>query len=176
MPAHTDAPSLPLRPLAPATQGRLARNQRLLIDGQWREARSGQRLPVIDPATGLGIASVAEAGDADIDDAVTAARRAHASRIWSGLPVSPGVAEAVVHVLEDSFDEPPEESIEEHEIERIAEPRFDARHSVTDRHDVGTVTRQQIDDAVTEAGFVFDHEDAHPVSVPHAPPLHVRRT
>lgn len=38
-------------------------------------------------------------------------------RIWSGLPVSPGVAEAVVHVLQDSFDEPPEESIEEHEID-----------------------------------------------------------
>lgn len=86
MPAHPDAPSSPLPQLATATQARLARDHRLLIDGQWREARSGQRLEVIDPATGLGIARVAEAGDADIDDAVAAARRAHASRTWSGLP------------------------------------------------------------------------------------------
>jgi phosphotransferase system enzyme I (PtsI) len=38
-------------------------------------------------------------------------------RTWSGLPVSPGVAIAVVHVLQDSFDEPIDEAIEEHEVE-----------------------------------------------------------
>ena len=32
-------------------------------------------------------------------------------RLWRGLPVSTGVAEAVVHVLKDHFDEPPERSI-----------------------------------------------------------------
>lgn len=37
-------------------------------------------------------------------------------RIWSGLTVSSGVAEAVVHVLQDSFDEPTEEPITEEEV------------------------------------------------------------
>ena len=34
-------------------------------------------------------------------------------RLWRGLPVSTGVAEAVVHVLKDHFDEPAERSIEQ---------------------------------------------------------------
>ena len=48
-----------------AACARLARNHRLLIDGEWREARSGHRLEVFDPATGSRIATVADAGDAD---------------------------------------------------------------------------------------------------------------
>ncbi|MFO1376014.1 MAG: aldehyde dehydrogenase family protein [Steroidobacteraceae bacterium] len=69
-----------------AARAQLARNHRLLIDGEWREARSGHQLEVFDPATGSRIATVADAGDADIDDAVRSARRAHEARVWSGLP------------------------------------------------------------------------------------------
>jgi phosphotransferase system enzyme I (PtsI) len=32
-------------------------------------------------------------------------------KIWTGAPVSDGVAHAVVHVLKDHFDEPDEDSI-----------------------------------------------------------------
>ena len=42
---------------------------------------------------------------------------------WHGLAVSSGVADAVVHILQDTFDEPPEEEIEvgdvEGELERL---------------------------------------------------------
>jgi aldehyde dehydrogenase (NAD+) len=49
----------------------------LIIDGQEREARDGGELLTIEPATGEGLAVVAEAGAADVDDAVAAARRAY---------------------------------------------------------------------------------------------------
>ena len=38
-------------------------------------------------------------------------------KIWHGLPVSPGVAEAIVHVLQDSFDEPAEQAIVAADVE-----------------------------------------------------------
>ena len=38
-------------------------------------------------------------------------------RLWRGLPVSSGVAEAVVHVLKDEFDEPAERAIEQDEVD-----------------------------------------------------------
>jgi aldehyde dehydrogenase (NAD+) len=55
---------------------------RLLIDGDWGEAASGASFATIDPATEDVIAEVAEAGAADIDAAVKAARRALRGR-WS---------------------------------------------------------------------------------------------
>jgi phosphoenolpyruvate-protein phosphotransferase (PTS system enzyme I) len=38
-------------------------------------------------------------------------------KVWSGLAVSSGVADAVVHILQDTFDEPPDEQIEPEEVE-----------------------------------------------------------
>jgi aldehyde dehydrogenase (NAD+) len=55
---------------------------RLLIDGAWGEATSGARFATIDPATEDVITEVAEAGAADVDAAVEAARRALRGR-WS---------------------------------------------------------------------------------------------
>jgi aldehyde dehydrogenase (NAD+) len=55
---------------------------RLLIDGDWGEAASGARFATIDPATEDVITEVAEAGAADVDAAVEAARRALRGR-WS---------------------------------------------------------------------------------------------
>jgi aldehyde dehydrogenase (NAD+) len=57
----------------------------LVIDGAEREAREGGRFPTIEPATGDHLADVAEAGAADVDDAVAAARRAYEER-WRDLP------------------------------------------------------------------------------------------
>ena len=57
----------------------------LVIDGAEREARDGRRFPTIEPATGDHLADVAEAGPADVDDAVAAARRAYEER-WRDLP------------------------------------------------------------------------------------------
>jgi acyl-CoA reductase-like NAD-dependent aldehyde dehydrogenase len=55
---------------------------RLFIDGGWREAVSGERRDVVDPATGTVVTTVAEGGAADIDTAVGAARRAFEDGPW----------------------------------------------------------------------------------------------
>ncbi|WP_349675112.1 aldehyde dehydrogenase family protein, partial [Cupriavidus sp. SK-3] len=45
----------------------------MLIDGEWRQAESGETFAVFDPATGEEIARVPAGGAADIDAAVAAA-------------------------------------------------------------------------------------------------------
>jgi aldehyde dehydrogenase (NAD+) len=63
--------------LAPATTEFLAGDaKRLLIGGEWVEARSGQILPSVNPSTGEVIAHIAAGGAADVDLAVRAAREA----------------------------------------------------------------------------------------------------
>ncbi len=57
----------------------------LFIGGQFVESRSGQMLTTVNPATGRPLADVAVAGDADIDLAVTAARRAF-DQGWGTMP------------------------------------------------------------------------------------------
>jgi succinate-semialdehyde dehydrogenase/glutarate-semialdehyde dehydrogenase len=45
----------------------------LFIDGEWRKAADGASLPVVNPATGETLATVAKAGIADLDAALEAA-------------------------------------------------------------------------------------------------------
>ncbi len=59
--------------------------KRLLIGGQWVDARSGKTFEVIDPSTEQSLTSVAEADSADVDAAVLAARRAFEAPSWSGI-------------------------------------------------------------------------------------------
>jgi succinate-semialdehyde dehydrogenase/glutarate-semialdehyde dehydrogenase len=47
----------------------------LLIDGKWCDAASGRTLPVVNPATGETIGTVAHAEKADLDRALDAAKR-----------------------------------------------------------------------------------------------------
>jgi succinate-semialdehyde dehydrogenase/glutarate-semialdehyde dehydrogenase len=49
---------------------------RLFIDGEWREGSDGRSGKVIDPATGEAFASVTHAAPADLEQALTATRRA----------------------------------------------------------------------------------------------------
>ncbi|WP_405608775.1 aldehyde dehydrogenase family protein [Streptomyces sp. NBC_00076] len=58
---------------------------RLFIGGQWREAADGARTEVVDPSRGEVVTTVAEAGAADVDAAVRAAREAFDEGAWSGL-------------------------------------------------------------------------------------------
>ena len=60
----------------------LAKPRQLLIDGKWVNAESGKTFDVIDPATGRTVGKVAEGAKADVDKAVTAARRAFESGPW----------------------------------------------------------------------------------------------
>jgi aldehyde dehydrogenase (NAD+) len=68
--------TMPNTPNDPSRPAILLRDTRLLIGGEWTSARSGQTFESVDPSTGQVIARLARGGEADIDDAVAAARRA----------------------------------------------------------------------------------------------------
>ncbi len=55
----------------------------LLVGGEWAEATDGGRFPTRNPATGAVIAEIAEAGPADADVTVAAARAAFDEGSWS---------------------------------------------------------------------------------------------
>jgi aldehyde dehydrogenase (NAD+) len=57
-----------------------------LIDGDWKSARDGGELPVVDPATREAFTSVARAAADDVADAVAAARRAQPA--WAAMNAS----------------------------------------------------------------------------------------
>lgn len=72
---------------------------RMLIDGQWADARDGRTFAVYNPATGEVLAQV-PAGDAtDVDAAVAAARRALGAPGWRDL--TPYARERLLHRLAD---------------------------------------------------------------------------
>lgn len=77
------------------------------IDGREVEPRSGRYLPVVDPATEMTIAEVADSNAADVDAAVAAAQRAFESASWGGM--SPAAREkrlfALAEVIESHADE-----------------------------------------------------------------------
>ncbi len=66
----------------------LSAPKKLLIDGQWVDARSGKTFDVYDPATDQVVAQAAEGDAADIDLAVAAARKAFDSGPWSKMTAS----------------------------------------------------------------------------------------
>jgi aldehyde dehydrogenase (NAD+) len=57
--------------------------ERMLVDGQLRPARSGQTFPVVNPATEEVLGVVADGGRDDLDEALDAARRAFDDTGWS---------------------------------------------------------------------------------------------
>lgn len=69
----------------------IARRHKLLIDGQWVDAKSGKTFAVFDPSCGQQIAQVAEGVAEDVDAAVSAARRAFEEGAWPKMsPVERG--------------------------------------------------------------------------------------
>ena len=56
----------------------------LLIAGRWREAGSGQRLPLMNPSDGSTLAEIARGNAEDVDAAVQAAQAARAGE-WGRL-------------------------------------------------------------------------------------------
>lgn len=58
---------------------------KLFINGEFRDSDSGKMFDAIDPGTEAPIATVAQAGRPDVEEAIAAARKAFDSRIWSGL-------------------------------------------------------------------------------------------
>jgi len=60
----------------------------LFIDGKWVDAAGGKTYSTVNPATGDVITQVADGGQADVDAAVIAARRAFESGPWAQMAAS----------------------------------------------------------------------------------------
>jgi phenylacetaldehyde dehydrogenase len=84
---------------SPAVARFLKRAPKLLIGGEWVESKSQKRVPVMDPATGRQIASVADANAADVERAVAAARQALEKGPWRDT--LPAQREALLWKLSD---------------------------------------------------------------------------
>jgi aldehyde dehydrogenase (NAD+) len=78
-------------PLAPAPESRdhfkLKEQYDLFIGGRWVAPSSGKYFDTVNPATEARLARIANAGKADVDAAVKAARKAY-DRTWSRMPGS----------------------------------------------------------------------------------------
>lgn len=72
----------PLASVSAETRDFLKRDHRLFYGGVMHEAAEGGRRDVVDPATGKVIATVADAGAADVDATVRAARAAFDDGPW----------------------------------------------------------------------------------------------
>ena len=74
---------------APAPESRsvvsLKESYGLFIDGKFTDTTDGRTFKTISPATEEVLAEVTEAGPADVDRAVDAARKAY-EQTWSGMP------------------------------------------------------------------------------------------
>ncbi|QHS11300.1 aldehyde dehydrogenase family protein [Sinimarinibacterium sp. NLF-5-8] len=78
----TDAPLVELLPNVKAFIGE---KRKMLIDGKWVTAKSGEFFEVVNPATGEVIAHAPSGGKADVDAAVAAAKRAFESGPWGKI-------------------------------------------------------------------------------------------
>ncbi|OCC05871.1 betaine-aldehyde dehydrogenase [Labrys sp. WJW] len=96
--------------LGSAATAFLAKRHKLLIDGEWVDARSGKTFTVEDPATEEKIAEVPAGDKADIDLAVAAARRAFETGPWSRI--SPAERSRLVWRLGDLLEQHADEFAE----------------------------------------------------------------
>ncbi|MGD2167703.1 MAG: aldehyde dehydrogenase family protein [Gammaproteobacteria bacterium] len=88
----------------------LNRKPQLFINNEWVSAAAGGEIPVNDPATGGQIATVADAGQADVDAAVAAARAALERGEWADM--RPAKREALIWKLSELIDEHADELAE----------------------------------------------------------------
>ena len=78
-------PTATLEMIDPKIRDFVTAKRKLLIDGKWVDAQSGETFPVYDPATGEEMDQCAAGDKADVDLAVKAARRAFERGLWSRL-------------------------------------------------------------------------------------------
>lgn len=74
--------------IKPRVQEFLKGTKKLLINGEWVEAASGQTFETLDPSNGKVLAVVSEAGPEDVDRAVKAARQAFENGPWRKMSAS----------------------------------------------------------------------------------------
>jgi phenylacetaldehyde dehydrogenase len=88
----------------------LSQPRKLLVGGAWVEARSGKTFESYNPATGEVLGQVAEGDRADIDQAVTAARKAFETGPWPDM--SPAERGRLLWKLSDLIEQHHEELAE----------------------------------------------------------------
>jgi aldehyde dehydrogenase (NAD+) len=74
--------------ISPRVQEFLKGTKKLLINGEWVEAASGQTFETLDPSNGKVLAVVSQAGPEDVDKAVKAARQAFENGPWKKMSAS----------------------------------------------------------------------------------------
>lgn len=93
--------------LRPQVQEFIGTPKKMLIDGKWLEAASGETFEVRNPANGEVIAQVAEGRKEDVDKAVSAARKAFDDGPWSTM--KPNERGKLMWKLADLIDQHSEE-------------------------------------------------------------------
>jgi phenylacetaldehyde dehydrogenase len=111
--------------IAAANKAFLAKPHQLLIDGAWVPAASGKSFEVRDPSSDRVIARCAEGDAADVDRAVSAARRAFEEGDWSRM--KPVDRERLMHRLADLIEQHADELAELEAIDN-GKPLLYARH------------------------------------------------
>ncbi|MER7014242.1 aldehyde dehydrogenase [Saccharopolyspora sp. NPDC000359] len=96
------------------------------VGGEFTAALDGRTFPTTNPATGRTLAEVAECGAADVDAAVSAARKCFESGAWSAA--APAERKQVLLRLADL--------IEEHRVELALLDSMDMGKLVTDAHEI----------------------------------------
>ena len=86
-----------------AAKKAIARAPSHFINGQWVLSKSHKTIDVFDPSTGKVIAQLGDATDAEVDQAVAAARTAFDDGRWTGLP--PVVRESMMLKLADLLEQ-----------------------------------------------------------------------
>lgn len=81
--------------------------ERFFIDGEWVLPRSNKRLEVVSPVTEEILFSYPEASEADVEDAVAAARRAFDEGPWPAMSVSERASylRAIAGLIRERLDE-----------------------------------------------------------------------
>jgi phenylacetaldehyde dehydrogenase len=77
----------------------------MLIGGEWVDAISGHTIPTIDPATGRILAEIPDAGAADVDRAVAAARAAFAGWAATVPAERASILNRIADLMERHIDE-----------------------------------------------------------------------
>lgn len=85
MAIHTAIHTAIHKGMMPKAEEFVRREHKILIDGRWLNAASGERIEVINPANGKVFTSLASAGEADVEMAVKAASKALKSAEWSNM-------------------------------------------------------------------------------------------
>ncbi len=93
--------------LASEAKSFIAKDQKLLIGGQWQDAGSDALIDVINPADGTRISGIGDASTGDVDNAVAAARHAFENGPWPEM--KPGERSRLINQIADKMETHAEE-------------------------------------------------------------------